>query len=347
LLREDGFAYDAVANTFSNSLQPSAAGTAEDRLKRLMRMHIFPGVNDGTIDSERKDFAGGNISQYGNWGFTVNYYGDAIRFKDNKLQAAGNIEDNTFVTVTPVGDTYNNGQVFNVDRLLQYSARETGAGDDAWKDKKLWYYLDKASKENRNVEDFVGYVERCLKDENGDLSGIKPENYYTVLMPNANAMQRARSTGLIKELALVTTANAEAMAQATKFVNAHFLQGRVLVDDGAPYLYPVNPSEPNRALLPTLLKITNEGLDLTNASTFVEVTKAANGTFLFAPQDILLGNKVLVDGHNGANVAGTIVNLVLQRGTTSTPDSYRSNRIACKAILHEITNTFVFEEKTN
>jgi uncharacterized surface protein with fasciclin (FAS1) repeats len=340
LLKEDGFAYDVANNSFSNSLMSTGA---EDRLKRLMRMHVFPGLKNDEINSERTDFSGGNIN-YGQWGFTVNYYGDAVRFRNNQLQAAGNIEDNTFVTLTKVDD-YNNGVVFNVDRMLQYSPRETGADDVRWKDISLWKYLDRARRENPNVSLFVDYVERCLKNPDADdLDGIKPENYYTVLMPNNSAMQQAVTRGYLQALANVTADNKEAFAQATKFLNAHILSGRVLVDDGNTYIYPVNPMEANRILAPTLLKISNEALNLTNEQTFVEVTKTAAGLFNFLPMDIVAtGSKILVDGG-----FGTTMTLRVQRGavTGSTiPDNFRSNRIACKAILHEINNFFIFEEK--
>ncbi|MDR2805598.1 MAG: fasciclin domain-containing protein [Dysgonamonadaceae bacterium] len=341
LLQEDGFSYSALSNSFSNSLMSS--GSSDDRLKRLMRMHIFSGLKNSEINSELTDFSNGLLTNYNGWNFTVNHYGDAVRYKNNQLQAAGNIEDQTFVTVTKVDD-YNNGIVFNVDKLLQYSPRETGADDSRWQDLTLWNYLDRARKENPNVSLFVDYMERCLKNPDTDeLDGIKPENYYTVLMPNNSAMQQAITRGYIQALASVNTSNAEALAQATKFVNGHILQGQVLVDDGNLYIYPANPMEPNRILIPTLLKITNETLDLTNERAFVEVTKTGTGLFNFLPMDITLGSKILVDGK-----LGTTITLRVQRGTvtgSTIPDNFRSNRIACKAILHEINNFFIFEEK--
>jgi hypothetical protein len=339
LLKEDGFSYSTISGSFSNSLMTTGA---EDRLKRLIRMHIFPGLKNNEIEAEVTDFSKGIISNYNDWGFTVNYYGDAVRFKNNQLQAAGNIEDNTYVTLTKVDD-YINGTVYNVDRMLQYSPRETATDDNRWTDLTLWKYLDRARKENPSTSMFVNYVERCLKNaETDELDGINAENYYTVLIPNNSAMNQAINRGYIKDLASVTSDEKENLAQATKFVNAHFLQGKVLVDDGLAYIYPVNPLEPNRLLIPTLLKITNEALDLTNERTFIEVTKTS-GQLRFVPQDVKLGSKILVDG-----AFGTTVNLSLLRGLvngSSLQDNFRSNRIACKAILHEINNFFIFEEK--
>jgi hypothetical protein len=307
-----------------------------------MRTHIFAGINNESVNSEVTDFTKGKIPDYNNYGFTINAYGDAVRFKDNQLQAAGNIEENTFVTITKV-EEFLNGTVYNVDRLLQYTPRETGVDDARWIEKTLWQYLNTAKTENPNVSMFVDYVQTCLKNPlNDELSGIKPENFYTVLMPNNEAMQAAVDGGFIDALANVNTTDVEAMAKATKFVNAHFLTGQVLVDDGHNYLYPVNPMEPNRALVPTLLRITNEGLGLINERTLVEVTKTADGQLNFLPQDILLGSKVLVDASIGIPAPVRI-----QRGTvegSALTDNFRSNRIVCKAVLHEIDNFMIYEE---
>lgn len=187
---------------------------------------------------------------------------------------------------------------------------------------------------------FVDYVQECLKNpDNDDLDGIKKENFYTVLMVNNTAMNQAINNGFLPTLTEIQS-DLEAKAQATMFLNAHFLQGEVLVDDGiADYINPVKPLSPNRTLVPTLHKITDEKLDLTNASTRIEVVKD-NGLLIFTPQNITLGNRILV--HAGF---GLTANLRVQRGSvprSAIPNNFRSNRIACKAILHEVNNFFTF-----
>jgi hypothetical protein len=344
LLKTDGYKYNSISNAFENSEMPATAGLSDDRLKRLMRMHVFPGLTNNEINSEVTGFSEPVITNYNGWGFLVNYSGDMIRYKNNQLQAAGNIEDRTYATLTPVEDDFNNGLVFNVDNMLQYSPRETATGDDRWKETTLWQYLARAKKENPNVSMFVDYVERCLKNPDTDeLDGIKAENYYMVLMVNNTAMNQALSRGYIKPLATLGD-DLNDLAQATQFISAHFLQGTVLADDGLPYLYPVNPMSPNRILLPTILKITDEGLGLTNERTYIEVTKTTTGLLNFMPQNVTLGSRILVSG-----AFGTTAVMRVQRGlvTGSTlTDNFRSNRIAAKAVLHEINNFFTFTVAT-
>lgn len=347
LLTEDGFLYDNINNSFSNS--EMAVGSADERLKRLMRMHIFPGLKNKEVDSEITDFSQSPIANYNGWGFLVNYYGDLIRYKNNQLQAAGNIEDGTLVTVEKIDDEYNNGYAFNVDRMLQYTPRETAAGEARFEELSLWQYLARARTQNPNVSTFVNYVERCLKNPDTDeLDGVKADNYHTVLMVNNTAMNNAITRGYLKPLASLFDANGvvtdiEGVAQATAFINSHFLQGVVLPDDGLPHIYPVNPMSIDKTQTSTLYRINDEELEMTNQRTYVNVSKMVSGTNIllaFEPQDITLGSTTLVKAG-----FGTTTQMRVQRGMvvgSTLPDNFRSNRIACKAVLHEVNNFFTF-----
>jgi uncharacterized surface protein with fasciclin (FAS1) repeats len=345
LLKEDGFSYSDITSAFSHS--DALLTNIPARLQRLMQMHLFPGLKNNEVGEggevtgfDAPPFTG---TVYDGWGYLVNHYGDMIRYKDNQLQAAGNIEDGTFVTVTKVKDEYNNGYVFNADKLLQYSPRESGS----YTDLLLWTYLYRARTQNTNVKDFVDYVEVCLKGiDSEELDGIKTANFYTVLMPNNTAMKLARSSGYLPTLTEIQGSDADALekrAIATKFVNAHILQGTVFADDGLKYIYPVNPMSPNEAIAPTLLKITDDNLGLVNESAKIKVYKYLSGSswiLRFEPQDIKIGNRTVVDGAVGS--AGIEYISGVNRGKITANNTFRSNRIACKAVLHEITSFFRF-----
>jgi hypothetical protein len=95
--------------------------------------------------------------------------------------------------------------------------------------------------------------------------------------------------------------------------------------------------------MPTILKITDEKLGLTSATTRIEVTKTATGLLNFMPQNITLGTQILVTGGFGLSTT-----MRVQRGSvtgTTIPNNFRSNRIACKAVLHEVNNFFTFTLK--
>ncbi|GAB6010958.1 fasciclin domain-containing protein [Viscerimonas tarda] len=348
LLRQDGFGYDDLNRAFTHS-ESGDVGNVNTRLQRLINTHIFPGLKNDEVDSEITGFSASpftGTTNYNGWGYLVNYNGEMIRYKDNKLQAAGNIEDGTFVTVTKEEDEFNNGYVFNTDGLLQYSPRNTKSGADKYKDLPLWQYLVRARTENPNVSDFVNYVEKCLKKIDSDeLDGVKSELFYTALMPANSAMANARSTGHLPALDRVSGDYPDDLAKATMFINAHFLQGTVFADDGLEYLYPVNPMSVNEALSSTLLKITNDKLNLVNKSTVVRISKYKSGSIWvlrFEPQDIRQGNLVLVDGTVGSGAVDYINGVNRGKVNAAATDNFRSNRIAGKAVLHEISNFIRF-----
>jgi uncharacterized surface protein with fasciclin (FAS1) repeats len=342
LLIDDGFSYNTGTNVFSHSVSGVAANS---RLTRLLRSHVFEGLKNNEINSEITSFATNGISNMDNWNFAVTSYGDPVRFKGNQMQAAGNIEDNTFVNLTKVDETYLNGTVWKADQPLQYSPRVTGSTDDRkFRDLSLWEYLDRARTQNPNVKLFVDYLQRCIKTLPDDptstvLDGISAEQFYTVLMPNNTAMTSAISAKVIPPIDSISSAFPLAFARAAFFINSHIIQGRVYVDDNKTYLYPVNSNSPNRALSPVLAKVNNERLGLTNQSLLIEVSKTTSGLINWRPQSVVQGSKELVT----AVVSGT---MRTQRGKptgTTILNNYRCNRIACKAVLHEVNNYFSFK----
>lgn len=342
LLKEDGFSYNATTNTFSHSV---SGVTANNRLTRLLREHVFEGIQNSVVNSEISDFATTGISNEDNWNFIVTSYGDPVRYKNNQIQAAGNIEDNTFVTLTKLDETYLNGTVWKADKPLQYSPRVTGTSDDKkFRDLSLWEYLDRARTQNSNVKLFVDYLQKCIKTYPDDatstaLDGISTEQFYTVLMPNNTAIQSAITAKILPPIDSVSSVYPLALARAAFFINSHIIQGRVFVDDNKTYLYPVNSTSINKALVPVLAKVNSERLGLTNQTLLVEVSKTSAGLLNWLPQNVTQGSKVLITGVSSGTMRA-------QRGKptgTTIPNNYRSNRIACKAVLHEVNNYFSFK----
>jgi len=346
----DGFGYDDINNAFTHS------GTSADvRLQRLVNNHIFPGIETDAVNSTVTGFEtspmGANV--YGGWGYLITNNGEMIRYKDNKLQAAGNIEDKTYAEVEKVEGDFNNGYVFNIKGMLQYSPVKTS---DTYKysDMPLWTYIERAGKENSNVTQFVAYVKACLMNADGGLDGIKEDQYYTVLMPGNSAINSAIKNKHLPALEEITkdvdgstdpegaAAKAAALAKGQQFVNAHILVGQVFADDGFEYIYPVNEMSPYETTVSTLLKLTAEQYDMTNEATQVHVYKV-NKLLRFEPLDIYKGNTLAVDGKVGTGATAFISGVnrgVAYKGAT---DNFRSNRIAGKAVLHEIANYIHFD----
>lgn len=337
--KNDGFSYDAEHTSFSNSLLIST--TPNDRIKRLARMHLFDGyVKDG-VNSE-VSFDDG-IDDYGGYGFRNTDYGDVVRYKNNQLQASGNIEENTFVTINK-SETFDNGSVYTMDKMLQYSQRETSSTTgDGWNSGTLWHYIKQTGEENTNVSYFVDYIEYALKTTSTDnLLGISDENFYTIIMPNNNAIVRAQSANDLPSLDSLKagTLTQERLNLAVAFCQSHFLKGTAFPDDRLLYIYPYNVNAPNKRIVSTMYKITNESLKLYNQNTNVIISKDENGKLVITPEDEYVDGQLVVEGSYGLTVPAP---RIMTGKAKSGNNGYRSNRIAGRSIIHEYTNYFKFK----
>lgn len=365
LLKNDGFTYNDVDTRFNHRNLSNDAAAA--RMKRIMNNHIFFGyvdtfdvaIAEGTYgkntvivkntgsDLKPSTFDTLGLSGYDNWNFRVTNNGEMVRFKKNMIQAVGNIEMNNYANISFVEES-SNGHVLKLDRMLEYSDRNSAQGlDTAFMDKSLWYYLNKARTENPNVKQFVDLVEKVMKTSTASdaLLGIKSSNYYTVLMPNNAAMSKALSAGLYPANIDNETDPAGA-DKALRFLQSHFLAGQVFADDNLPIIYPFSPlsDDPTSKVVPTILAITSDRLELTNekAQVVAYKLKIGNSYFLrFYAKNITRGNKVLVTG-NPAYSVGANNHLQVNRTKVTGTNYLRSNRIACKAVLHEVNNYMNF-----
>lgn len=336
--KNDGFSYNTETSNFSNSLLVNTNVT--DRIRRLMRLHLFEGWVDAGVDSEVKFDDG--ISDYGGWGFRNTTSGDVVRYKNNQLQATGNIEDNTVVNITK-GETFDNGTVYTIDKTLQYSQRESAPTlKEGWNSNTLWYYIRQTGTENTNVSQFADYVQYALKSTTTDeLLGISEDNFYTIVMPNNNALTRARLVGDLPNLdslknGLLSTGRIE---MCIDFLKSHFLQGYELPDDRQLFLYPYNINSPYTNIVSTMYRINKESKGLINQRTNILVSKDDAGKLVFTPQNVTVDGINMVVGEYGLTTpAPRIMTGTAQSGN----NGYRSNRIAGRAIHHEYTNYFKF-----
>jgi uncharacterized surface protein with fasciclin (FAS1) repeats len=365
LLKDDGFTYNLVDTKFNHSVLTDDAAAA--RMKRILNNHIFFGyvdtfdvnIAEGTYgkntvvvknigaDLKASDFASTGLSGYDGWNFRVTNNGEMIRFKNNVVQAIGNIEMNNSANLELVEES-SNGHVFKLDRMLQYSDRSSSkALDTAYMDHSLWYYLDQARTENPNVKLFVDLVEKVMKTSTTSdaLLGIKTSNFYTVLMPTNTAMSKALSAGLYPAN-IDNEADPAGSDKALRFLQGHFLVGQVFADDNLPIIYPFSPmsDNPTSKVCPTLLAISSDKLELTNEKTQVVAykLKISNSYYLrFYAKNITRGNKVLVTGNPALSV-GANNHLTVNRTKVTGTNNLRSNRMACKAVLHEVNNYLYF-----
>jgi len=368
LLKEDGFVWNQITSVFNHPTLGDANGAT--RMRRLINNGIFLGYKDtiaGTVykgaDLTPAVLAGTGLSSYDNWQFRVTNNGEMVRFKQNKMQMVGDVDEErsqpsvpSYVTLTPVEES-SNGHVLKADRLLKYSRRTTTTPDSMFNDRSLWYYLQLAKKENPDVSQFVDLVQKVMKSSSSDdLLGIKASNFYTVLMPNNTAMNAAKNAQLYPTI-IDPESDAKGTDKALRFCQSHFLVGKVFPDDNLPIIYPFSPlsDDAKQQICPTILTITSDRLGLTNEKTQVVAYKYWSGgtsttySLRFYATDIKLGNTVLVQGNPAFNLGSASHLTVSRTKITARPTGdykvTRSNRMACKAVLHEVNGYLNFVDK--
>lgn len=331
LLEEDGFGWAWLGGSNKYGFTHSQAGSSlgnfdvNGRMQRLVRSHIFKRLKNEEVDCALTDF---NVdpafaTAYAGYGYAVNQYGDMIRYKDGKIQMLGNFDENDWVTATPL-KTFKNGQVFTIDKLLQYSRRNATNITEAEKYKSqdlVTYILKMASAlQNFRVTRFKDYLVACLKgDESNELAGLSADMTITIFMPSDAQIGQAVANNHLPPIDSVKI-DAAKRAKATQFILYHIVKGKVFVDDGLPYLVP-NREVIREETWPAVLK------DVVD-DTYLSIRKDENGNLLVSTQSEQTGKKFSEEVRTAKVVRGI----------------KRSNYFASKAVMHEIDNYLYYQK---
>jgi uncharacterized surface protein with fasciclin (FAS1) repeats len=186
LLKADGFSWvwpaGASAYEFSHSMDGVNAGV---RIQRLVRSHVFKRIKTGSIDTRITDFSGDLSGGYEGYAYAVNDYGDMVRYKNNEIEMVGNYTAGEKVVATKVKE-FSNGQVFTVDKLLQYAEAA-----DKYVEKTLVEHIEQAAKDNPNISIAAGYLTYLLSTGKYTLN---PDAFWTLLLPNNERMRNLQET---------------------------------------------------------------------------------------------------------------------------------------------------------
>jgi uncharacterized surface protein with fasciclin (FAS1) repeats len=327
LLENDGFTFDPSNSTFSNATASSVGGVdVVARINRLAASGVFVRTKDYPLDNFNTAPAALGDS-YGGYGFAVNYFGDMVRYKNNYLQAVGNIADNDSVHLQKDTVNYANGQFYQLDKLINYSPRNTmGGSSEGWNQGSLVSfvqdYLDKSDKTL-----FKTYWDTCLVEIEGS---INTSAFYTVLIPTNQRMQEAIDAGYLPTIEEVNANLNGELIKAVAFINAHLIIGEVYPDDGLDRIFPGNYASYKTT---TSHKITEAKLDLVLAKSYVNISKGADRNQLtFKAADIEAGSNVLVYGRGSTQGTQQVI-----RGLNN------SNVMGPRAVLHSLDGFVCFE----
>lgn len=306
LLTKDGFTWQWITSAYGFT-HSSSLVVADTRMQRLIKSHVFKRIHNAEIDTRLANFAGNPNLGYDGYGYAINAEGDIIRFKNGKIQMLGNYDEDNWVTAT-FKKSFNNGSVYTIDRLLQYSRNTTlPSSVDGWQEQPMLHYIQKAAKSNPNISIYNDYMTELLTQVSFPFT-LSNSSSYTLLMPNNEAMQQAIDLKLLPTIE-ETRASIENLQKAIAFIKYHILPGKTYLDDGY-----------NRVLLSSgatqVYDVTATMHKILITSTYVKVDKGINNILSFHTQ-----NKGAVN--STANVV---------RGVN------HSNIFGAKAVLHEIDN---------
>ncbi len=305
LLTADGFSWGWLTSVYGFSHSNSLV-VADTRIQRLIRSHIFKRIHNSDIDTRLSNFNGNSALGYDGFGYAVNAEGDFIRFKNGKIQMLGNYDEDNWVTAT-FKKSFNNGTVYTIDKLLQYSRNTTlPSSVDGWQEQPMLTYIQKAAAKNSNISIFNDYMTELFTQTTLAFS-LSTSSSYTILMPNNEAMQAAIDAKVLPTIAESQTSVAN-LQKVINFIKYHIIPSKVYVNDGYSRVLLSSGSTQAYDVISTLYKVLI-------TSTYVRVEKS-DGNLIFKTQN-----------------SGTI-----NRSAQVVKGVSHSNIFGAKAVLHEIDN---------
>ena len=175
VLRAEGFDFNILRNEWNytnGSGVVTAGNAARDRLQRILNTHVV-------------FTSGGELDDLSGQGILPSYNGEYIKYNNYEVYASGNIDSNNTVQVSG-SRLYKNGIVYYTDRLLTFSEQNIGkhieqlGSAPASSFNYFWNYLRNTAVYN------IG---------SGEILGTLPGVFYTVLIPDNNAIQQAVDDG--------------------------------------------------------------------------------------------------------------------------------------------------------
>ena len=293
---------------------------ADGLVQRIVGSHVFKRLKTANIDASIKDFSGNPGGGYDGWAYAVNDYGDMVRYKDGKIQMAGNLSAGESVTPTHV-KTFSNGQVFTVDQLLRFP--DDCEGETTCAAQEMLEYIRSAVAVNPNLtgsNSFQQYMNYIMSTErNADRLELSRDNYWTILMPNTASLQAAVAAGYLPRysdmVANVNQGRADTLNKVKDFFRYHIIPGAVYVNDGYDKI---------------LTKVVNDVQFLDRTITTTALKDGFLSTFLNLEKDDK--GDLLISTDRSA----------VSRSATVAPGITRSNFFGVKAVLHEIQGYLVY-----
>jgi uncharacterized surface protein with fasciclin (FAS1) repeats len=239
--RAAGYDYSAAYNAFTYTAPGTATvigGTANTNLYRIISMLVAR-----TPNNELNDLSGQGIFETGSGDGTG---GDYLKYSNNTIFAAGNVDAGQVLKVTSSVNTLNGKVYYTTGGIPQFTTLNVG--------------IHISQYAQTTTSPFYSYYQYLLNSQlytaaTGSITGVQPGVYYTILVPSNAAIQAAVNKGLLPYTLTGTTRvpNYKPTVQTdidlvTKFIQYHIIKGTTIVPDGkksSPPSYPTLLNDPN------------------------------------------------------------------------------------------------------
>jgi uncharacterized surface protein with fasciclin (FAS1) repeats len=267
VLDGQGFGYDPAANVW----RLNNVGNDTNRLN-LMRI-----LNSNLVETPN-----GELDNIGTPGFRAilpTYGGEVLKFVDNKVISAGNLDRGMVATIDSVKKA-KNGQVVYLNNLTYFTYNTIprhleALGTPAASEYNLfWNFL-----KNSNSYDIV----------TNSITGTAAGSFYTILVPNNAAMRAAITAGLLPGTAAVPDFNPASSAdkvKVEKFIQYHIIDKRTIIPDGR-----------DIGVFPTLLKNSNGDsytISVAYPGSIFEITDMTSRKARIVGQNSELSNRTVI-----------------------------------------------------
>ncbi len=283
VLNAAGYSHDASVsnNTFEqykfepppgSTIPASTGATTRNRLLRILYLHIIPGriLND-----------------LANEGVALSIGGEYIGFKNNKVFSSGNVEANEEIEATRT-KTAKNGRVYYINKMLNYTESVVAT------------HIEKLGTTPSTGASPYNYFWEFLKTSTmytaatKTINGIAGGAFYTLFIPDNNAIRQAVKDGLLPGDVVTGNPNFIAATQTNNekllvnnFINYHFLDRRIVAADGV-----------EESGIPTLLK-TSLGdattVKVTNSPGIIMLTDFHDRTAnVISSPTTFMGNRIMI-----------------------------------------------------
>ncbi len=264
-IKAAGYDYDATLNVWGYTPAGGTRTTGEAVRQRLLRI-----LNTSLIETPRNE-----LSSLSGSGIVAAYNGEYIKYNYNQIISAGTQDEGKIVKVDS-SRVVKNGKVYYLNGLLTFSEENIGT------------HIQELATADKQFGFFWNYLQNSTiyNDATGEIIGTSSGTFYTVFIPDSNAVKLAVKDGVLPGNATTGAPDFNPSSQADKllvnnFILYHILNKKSIIPNGgepteATAYETLLKNSVGDVLTVTVLPFATKLRDMNNREANVEVPESNN-----------------------------------------------------------------------